>query len=423
MSLLSIPTTNRPIRGCVRPPGSKSLTNRALVCASLASGTTRLHGSLDSEDTRYMLQAVCSLGVRTRGRLGDGVLEIEGCAGNWPVSQADLYVGNSGTCMRFLTAVCALGHGRYRLDGNARMRERPIADLLDAMRGLGVQVEDELGTGAPPVVVHAAGLPGGRVAVRGDVSSQFLSGLLMAAPYARAPVLLEVAGTLVSRPYVDMTLAVMSAFGVPAAWQGPCLQVPQGVYRGIEYTIEPDASAASYFLAAAAITGGSVTIDGLGITSSQGDVAFAHVLQQMGCRIEQLADRMTLSADTLTGVSVDMNSISDTVPTLAAAALFAEGPTTITGVEHVRYKETDRLHALATELRKLGASVDERRDGLVITPAALHGAVVETYDDHRMAMSLALVGLKVPGIVISNPECTAKTYPAYFDDLFRLAGV
>lgn len=422
MSLI-IPTVSAPICGAIRPPGSKSLTNRALLCAALASGTTSLYGSLDSEDTRYMLEAVRRLGVTTRGSLGGGVVEVEGCGGRWPATEAELYVGNSGTCMRFLTAVCALGEGRYRLDGSPRMRQRPIADLLEALRGLGVDVEDELHTGAPPVVVRAAGLAGGRVSVRGDISSQFLSGLLMAAPYARAPVVLEVPGTLVSRPYVDMTLAVMSDFGVGAAWEGACLHVPQGCYRGRPYTIEPDASAASYFLAAGAITGGSVTIEGLGSYSLQGDVAFAHVLQQMGCRVEFLPDRLTLFGGALRGIDIDMNRISDTVPTLAAVALFAEGPTTMTGVEHVRYKETDRLHALAEELRKLGAKVEERRDGLMITPAELHGATVQTYDDHRMAMSLALVGLKVPGVVVLNPECTAKTYPQYFEELFRLAGV
>lgn len=421
MSLLSIPIAPRPLCGSIRPPGSKSLTNRALVCAALASGTSRLHGSLDSDDTRYMLQALSQLGVQTRGMLGQGSVEVDGCAGKWPAAQAELYLGNSGTCMRFLTAVCALGQGRYRLDGNARMRQRPIADLLEAMRGLGVHVQDELQTGRPPVVVHAAGLPGGRVAVRGDISSQFLSGLLMAAPYARTPVSLEVPGTLVSRPYVDMTLAVMAAFGVGATWYGACLHVPQGCYQAQEYTIEPDASAASYFLAAAAITSGIVTIEGLGSASLQGDVAFADVLQQMGCRVERYPDRLMLEGRRLSGIEVDMNHISDTVPTLAVVALFADGPTTIRGVEHIRHKETDRLHALAAELRKLGAHVDERSDGLKLTPASLRGAVLETYDDHRMAMSLALAGLKVPGVVIADPECTAKTYPHYFDDLLRLS--
>ena len=422
MSPLPVPTVNRPIHGTIRPPGSKSLTNRALVCAALASGTSRLIRPLDSDDTRYMLQAVRQLGVRTRGTLADPLLEVDGCAGRWPATQADLYVGNSGTCMRFLTAVCALGQGRYRLDGNARMRERPISDLLEAMRALGVEVHDELHTGAPPVVVRTAGLAGGRVSVRGDVSSQFLSGLLLAAPYSRAPVVLDISGTLVSRPYVDMTLAVMASFGVQARWQQASLHVPQGCYRGCDYQIEPDASAASYFLAAAAITGGNVTIDGLGANSLQGDVAFAHVLQQMGCRVQRLPDRLTLAGGSLKGVDVDMKHISDTVPTLAVVALFADGPTTISGVEHVRHKETDRLHALATELRKLGAIVEERPDGLRITPTALHGAQIDTYDDHRMAMSLALAGLRTPGVVISHPECTAKTYPGFFDDLFRLAG-
>ena len=264
---------------------------------------------------------------------------------------------------------------------------------------------------------------GGTAKIRGNLSSQFLSGLLMAAPYARAPVTLRVEGELVSQPYVRMTLEVMQAFSVKVATPGPdTFEVPAPLaYRGRRYAIEPDASAASYFLAAAAIAGGEACVEGLTRESLQGDVAFADVLGQMGCRVWQSDEGLCVSGGQLRGVDVDMNAISDTVQTLAAVALFAEGPTTVRGVHHMRHKETDRLAALATELRKLGAIVEELPAGLVIHPAALHGATLHTYDDHRMAMSLALVGLRQPGVVIRDPGCTAKTYPGFFDDLARLA--
>jgi 3-phosphoshikimate 1-carboxyvinyltransferase len=303
------------------------------------------------------------------------------------------------------------------------MRQRPVQDLLDALAQLGGEAVSELGTGCPPVVVHACGLPGGRATIAGSVSSQFLSGLLMAAPYARAPVELVVAGDLVSQPYVEMTLAVMRAFGCSPQHEGLSrFRIPLGeVYHGRQYAIEPDASAASYFFAAAAIAGGSVTVEGLSRGSLQGDVAFCDCLRRMGCRVDFAADAITVTGGALAGIEVDMNAVSDTVQTLAAVALFARGPTTITGVAHIRHKETDRIAALAAELRKLGAEVEERCDGLRISPAARRGAVIDTYDDHRMAMSMAIVGLAVPGVVIRDPGCTAKTYPGFFDDLRRIS--
>jgi 3-phosphoshikimate 1-carboxyvinyltransferase len=340
--------------------------------------------------------------------------------------------------MRFLTAIAALGLGRYRLDGVTRMRERPIEDLLDALRQLGGRAESERGNGRPPVCIHASGLRGGQVRVKGDISSQFLSGLLMAAPYAREDVIVTVEGFLVSRPYVDMTLTMMHRFGVRVT-EDPwgVFHVPGGqtyqASRRVEehplgefqvgnrcYDIEPDASAASYFFAAAAIAGGSVTVAGLFASSIQGDVRFVDVLERMGCTISSDATGLTVEGGPLRGVDVDMNAISDTVMTLAAVACFAEGPTTIRNVAHIRHKETDRLAALAAELRRLGAGVEERPDGLRITPRPLRGCAVDTYDDHRMAMSLALVGLKVPGVVVNNPACVAKTYPHFFRDLESL---
>jgi len=411
-----------PLRAMIRPPGSKSITNRALVCAALAEGESLLTGALDSDDTRVMIEGLGQMGVLVRHDRAARTISVIGCNGRPPAAATDMMLGNSGTTVRFLTAVAALGHGTFRLDGVPRMRQRPIQDLLDALRQLGADAVSEAGTGCPPVIVHANGLPGGRAEVAGDISSQFLSALLQAAPCAWHDVELTVRGELVSKPYVAMTLAVMRAFGVKAACDDSPLRVPAPqAYRGRTYTIEPDASAASYFFAAAAIAGGSVTVAGLSRGSLQGDVAFCDCLRQMGCEISEAADKITVTGGTLHGIDVDMNGISDTVQTLAAVALFAEGPTTIRNVAHTRHKETDRIAALATELRKFGAEVQEREDGLTVTPRPLHGATIDTYDDHRMAMSMALVGLAVPGVVIRDPGCVAKTYPEFFSDLARLA--
>ena len=411
-----------PVRGTIRPPGSKSITNRALVCSALAQGESMLRGVLDSEDTRVMIESLGRLGLKIEHDRGLDTVRVVGCAGRPAVAEADLYIANSGTTVRFLTALAALGNGRYRLDGTERMRERPIGDLLDALVQLGADATSERGTGCPPVVVQGKGLAGGTARVAGDISSQFLSGLLMAAPCARSPVELIVEGEIVSKPYVDMTLAVMGSFG--AVVEGENLQrfsipAPQA-YEGTDYSIEPDASAASYFFAAAAITGGKVTVEGLSRSSLQGDVAFCDCLERMGCEVHWEADRITVAGGQLRGIDVDMNAISDTVQTLAAVAVFAEGSTRVTGVGHIRHKETDRIGALATELRKLGAVVAEEDDGLLITPAALRPAEIDTYSDHRMAMSLTLVGLRQPGLVIRDPGCTGKTYPKFFSDLKKV---
>lgn len=413
-----------PVKGTIRPPGSKSITNRALVCAALADGESLLTGALDSEDTQVMIAALGQLGLRVQHDKHARTVWINGCGARIPVAQANLYLANSGTSIRFLTAMVTLGQGTFRLDGSPRMRERPIQDLLDALKALGADVRSETGSGCPPVIANAAGLPGGQATVSGNISSQFLSGLLLAAPCAARPVELIVNGELVSQPYVTMTLAVMSAFGASVeARDLSRFLVPAGrSYRASRYEIEPDASAASYFFAAAAVTRGKVTVEGLSRHSLQGDVAFCDCLERMGCSVQYDRDSITVAGNRLRGIEVDMNAISDTVQTLAAVALFAEGPTTITGVAHIRHKETDRIHALATELRKFGVQVDERADGLRIVPGELHGATIDTYDDHRMAMSLATVGLVVPGVVIRNPACTAKTYPEFFDDLARLTG-
>ena len=412
-----------PLRASIRPPGSKSITNRALVCAALAEGCSTLVGALDSEDTRVMIDALRALGLDVAHDTDSSTIRITGCGGRIPATEADLFVANSGTTVRFLTAMVTLGRGTYRLDGTTRMRERPIGDLLHTLRQLGADATSELDTGCPPVMVRADGLPGGWASVAGNISSQFLSGLLMAATGAGKPVELAVEGALVSKPYVEMTLAVMRAFGVSVESGNLdrfVVDSPQS-YKGCRYEIEPDASAASYFFAAAAITGGEITVEGLTRDSLQGDVRFCDCLQQMGCEVRYADNAITITGGALHGVEVNMNEISDTVQTLAAVALFADGPTRIHDVGNIRFKETDRLSALCTELRKFGAVVEEFDEGMSITPAARHGARIDTYDDHRMAMSMALVGLGTPGVIIRDPGCTAKTYPAFFDDLSSLS--
>ncbi len=426
---LEIAPLSAPPNCTVSVPGSKSITNRALVLAAVADRdvSCRLVGALRSEDTEVMVVALQALGIAVRPEWDTDpptvVLSAQLVRGI-PAESANLFVANSGTTVRFLTALVATGTGEYRLDGISRMRERPIQDLLDALNQFsGVRATSATGNGCPPVVIRSNGLPGGRVTLRAGVSSQFLSGLLMAAPAAAAPVEVVIDGPTVSEPYIDMTVAMMRQWGYevnrPAA--GRFMVSPHHGHPGVEqYRVEPDASSASYFFAAAAIAGGTVTVRDMQRDMLQGDVKFVECLEQMGCRVEYTADGITVHGGSLRGIDVDMNAISDTVMTLAAVALFADGPTTIRNVAHIRHKETDRIAAVATELRKLGAEVDEFPDGLRITPRPLTGCAVDTYNDHRMAMSLALVGLKVPGVVINNPGCVAKTYPGFWEDFEKL---
>lgn len=406
----------------VHVPGSKSITNRALVLAALCSRDSpcELSGALQSEDTEVMVDCLQRLGFEIephwdRERI---CMRLNHSSRIIPASQADMSVANSGTTMRFLTAMVALGEGRYRLDGIARMHERPIFDLLFALNQLGVHARGESRDGVPPIVVNASGLRGGRVHMRADVSSQYLSALLMVAPFADGDIEIALDGPLVSRPYIAMMLAMLKHWQLAYEWDhGRHFRIP-GNQKGkcSSYAIEPDASAASYFFAAAAILRGRITVLDLPENSLQGDVHFVDVLEQMGCRIEKCSSGFTVHGRPLHGIDVDMNAISDTVMTLGAVACFAEGPTVIRNVAHIRHKETDRITALATELQKVGAAVEEFADGLKITPGPLHGAEIETYNDHRMAMSMALVGLRTPGIVIRNPGCVSKTYPGFWRD-------
>lgn len=430
---LPITPLARPPHATVSVPGSKSITNRALVLAALTRMDVplRLTGALRSEDTEVMVDCLQKLGYLVEPRW-DGsephILFPFQERKLVPAESADLFVGNSGTTVRFVAAMLTVGHGRYRLDGVPRMRERPIQDLLDALNQIrGVKAVSESGTGCPPVVIEANGdAAAERISVRAEVSSQFLSALLMVAPHLSdkdRPVDIVVDGPMVSEPYIDMTLRMMRDWGYGVSTlSGIGYRVGPwyGDHNPSWYAIEPDASAASYFFAAAAVTGGRVSVRGMKRDMLQGDVKFVDCLQQMGCEIECADDGITVRGRPLRGIDVDMNAISDTVMTLAAVACFADGPTTIRNVAHIRHKETDRIAAVATELRKLGAEVDEFPDGLRITPRPLTGCAVDTYNDHRMAMSLALVGLKVPGVVVRNPGCVAKTYPGFWDDFSRL---
>ena len=417
----AIVPVSKPLCGTVRPPGSKSLTNRALLIAAMADGVSTLRGILHSRDTAVMIDSLGRLGITVTPGEEPTTIHVAGQGGRIPAAAAELYLENSGTSIRFLAALCTIGNGTFRLDGNDRMRQRPIADLLDALNHLGADTRCEAGTDCPPVIVTATGLPGGSTVVETQRSSQFLSALLMVTPQARGPIEICLSGPLVSEPYIDMTLGVMARFGVTVdtTIPGRYRTVPTP-YRAGNYDIEPDASAASYFFAAAAITGGSVTVEGLSEYALQGDVHFVDVLERMGCRVERNANSLTVHGGPLRGVDVDMNAISDTAQTLAAVAVFAEGPTTIRHVAHMRLKETDRVAAVVTELRRLGIQADEHPDGMTIHPGPVQPGLVHTYDDHRMAMSFALIGLKVPGIRIADPGCTAKTYPEYFADLEKL---
>lgn len=423
---LVIPIATAPVTGEIRPPGSKSITNRAFVCAALARGRSRLTGVLDSDDTRVMAAGLASLGASIEADWATGIIDVGGMHGTLPARGATIDCAASGTTMRFLSAVCGLGHGIYRLDGTCRMRQRPIGDLIAVLRDLGIDAVAESPGECPPVAIRSQGMAGGSATVRGDTSSQFASGLALAAPCTFKGMEITFTGELVSLPYLEMTLRVMESFGATCtvtadgAWK-----IPPSGYEPCVYAIEPDASAASYFTAAAAITGGSVRIDGLGRSSLQGDVAFCDALERMGCAVAWEPHAVTVSGRAIHGIDIEMNAISDTVPTLAVVALFAEGKTTIRNVAHVRDKETDRIGDLVRELRRLGGEIEEHPDGLTVCPtgadAPLHSASIKTYDDHRMAMSLALAGLAVPGVEIQDPRCVGKTFPGYWRALATIA--
>ena len=415
-----------PVDAEIDLPGSKSYSNRALLLAALARGRSQITRALFSDDTRYMHRALTDLGIRVEADERSRSYAVEGRAGEFPVRSAALSVGNAGTAARFLTAALALGSGTFSVDGSPRMRERPIEPLLDGLRQLGADAGARFGNGRPPVDIRADGLPGGRARVQGDISSQFLSALLMAAPYARGDVSLEVEGELVSAPYIDLTLDVMGAFGVAVERDGDRrFRVAAGqTYRGRAYEVEPDASSASYFFAAAAVTGGHVRVPRLGRDSAQGDLGLLDVLERMGCTVSRERGAIDVwGPERLRAVDADFTRMGDVATTLMAIAPFADGPVTVRGIAQTHFEESDRPVAAATELRRMGVSVDSEWDSVTVHPGPPRPTVVNTYDDHRIAMSFALVGLRVPGITIADPGCVAKTFPSFFDELGRLAVV
>jgi len=407
-------------------PGSKSISNRALLLSALADGSTLLVDLLDADDTRVMREALSALGVTLE--MADGGLRVTGCAGRFPRREARLFLGNAGTAFRSLTAALAFAGGRYELDGVPRMRERPIGDLVNALNDLGARIRYRERAGFPPLLIEPAqALAAARVAVRGDVSSQFLSGLLMAAPMVApaAGLAIGVQGTLISQPYVKMTVALMQRFGIDLRQDGGEFVVPPGTYRSPgRFVVEGDASGASYFLALGAIAGGPVRVEGVGRDSVQGDVRFADALAAMGAGIEIGDHHITASAPAtgrLRAIDADFNHIPDAAMTIAVAALFADGPSTLRNIGSWRVKETDRIAAMATELRKLGAGVDEGADWLRVTPPGeWREASIDTYDDHRIAMCFSLAAVAGLPVHIRDPKCVAKTFPDYFERLAML---
>jgi 3-phosphoshikimate 1-carboxyvinyltransferase len=438
MNEIPIQPLTHPFHATITIPGSKSITNRALPLAALSQGETELTGVLFADDTWQMINALQTLGYPLQMDQKNRRIHISGRGPDIPPpppgAALTLSCGNSGTTIRFLAAMLCLGSGEYALDGVPRMRQRPIDQLVDQLRNLGADITYEAATGFPPIRIRARGLTGGECLFQDAKSSQYVSAIMLAAPYAARPITLKVAGQVTSEPYIGMTLGMMMHWGygefAKTLWESSSEVSPSwvfypGRYRPQKtYAIEPDASNASYFLAAAALVPGSrITIAGLGKNSLQGDIAFANVLAQMGAIVEWPPEGVTLSAPPnglLKALDLDMNHIPDMVQTLAVVALFAQGTTTIRNVWNLRVKETDRLAALETELRNLGAAVETTQDSIRITPppsGQLKPASIATYDDHRMAMAFALAALRAPGITIQNPQCTAKTYPDYFRDL------
>ena len=431
-SSLKINPVTHPLNAVVCVPGSKSLTNRALLIASLVNGTTHLTNALFSDDSRYFAKALQNLGFDVHLDESKFEMIVTGLGGRIPATKAELFIGNAGTAARFLSAFLTLGQGEYILDGEPRMRERPIGDLVDSLTQLGANIcpvqNAEGGKRnvqiCPPVKITANGLPGGRTQISGDISSQFLSALLMIAPYAQSEIAITLSTELNSKPYVDMTIAIMRDFGVEIGHDSySSFAIHPASYLPItNYQIESDASAASYFFAAPAICGGTVRVKNISRKSVQGDIAFLDILKQMGCQVIEEENFIEVTgAELLIGVDVDMRDISDTAQTLAAIAPFASSSTRIRGIASARVKETDRVHATCTDLARLGVNVEEHEDGMTIHPCqTFKPANIQTYNDHRMAMAFSLIGLSSEGVIIENPFCVSKTFPDFFEVLETL---
>lgn len=409
------------INATVTVPGSKSITQRALIAASLANGESTLIGPLASEDTAYTANALRSMEIEVHDN-GDK-WQINGTGGIIRTPQKEIYLGNNGTATRFLTSVVALGKGTFTIAGEKRMEERPIDPLMTALSGWGVDIKSIKGTGCPPLEIKANGINGGETTLPEGKSSQYLSSLLLVAPYAAHPAILNVKGAVPSKPYVTMTLAVMKSFGIDVTATDTLnhFSIPKGMYQPQKYHVEGDASSASYFFAAAAITGGQVTVSNVPRESLQGDTAFIGMLEKMGCTVSYNNGITVTGPPELRGIEVDMGDCPDVAPTLAIVASQAKGRTVIKNIEHLRIKECDRINAVATELTKIGARVEERPDSLIIEgidpKSPLHGAAIETYNDHRIAMCFAIAGLVVPGVTITNENCVSKSFPDFWERL------
>jgi len=414
------------VDGEINLPGSKSLSNRALLLAALAQGTTTLTNLLDSDDIRHMLTALKKLGVSYQLSADKKQCVVEGLGGAFStqaLGELELFLGNAGTAMRPLCAALCLGQGEYTLTGEARMFERPIGSLVDSLKQAGADITYLKNENYPPLKIKGTGLKGGAISIDGSVSSQFLTAFLMSAPMASEDTKIEIVGELVSKPYIKITLQIMKDFGVEVdnidgQYQTFVIKGGQTYQAAGNYLVEGDASSASYFLAAAAIGGGTIKVTGIGKKSVQGDIQFADALQAMGANIEWGDDYIKASKGKLKAIDMDMNHIPDAAMTIAVAALFAEGTTKITNVYNWRVKETDRLYAMATELRKVGAEVVEGHDFIEVTaPTQIKHAEIDTYDDHRIAMCFSLVALSGTAVTINDPKCTSKTFPDYFEKL------
>jgi len=411
-------TPTEKITATVECPASKSYTNRALLVAALAKGISTLRNPLFSDDTKYMHLALEQFGVSVRKK--DCTFVVSGTGGDLKCPRKEISIGLAGTTMRFLTTFAALSPGTTQLTGGKRMLERPITDLLKALNQIGVTTRSLKNNGCPPLEIIGGGILGGEINLAGNNSSQYLTSILLSAPYFKNGTTINIVGELTSKPYADITIDIMKTFGVTVECTNHTrFHISAGQsYHAMDYTIEADWSSASYFLAAAAITQGEVTLIGLNSKSVQGDAGFLNVLEKMGCKVERSSEKIFIQGNPLNGININMNSMPDVVQTLAVTALFAEGETCISGIGNLRIKETDRIEALETELSRLGAGVESGEDYLKISPGTTYiPNDFETYNDHRMAMSLALVGLKVPGIRIKNPSCVEKSFPDFFEQL------
>ena len=411
------------VNSTIRIPGSKSITHRSAIAASLAMGESKIRGFLPCEDTLYTISVLKELGMGIS--IEGETLKVEGMGGKLTSgpTRKEFYLGNSGTSMRLLLSTVSLAEGEFLLVGSPQMLKRPIKELVDALNQLGVKAFCLEQNGCPPVLIRARGIKGGKVTISGQKSSQYVSSLLLSGPYAEKGIEIEVTGRLVSGPYVDITIEVMRQFGIPVIRDGyRCFRISTGNgYRACQFSVEGDVSAASYFWAAAAVTGGKVTTENIHpYTTQQGDIGFLEILQEMGCHVERESDRVVIYGRPLSGIELDMGAMPDMVPTLAAISLFADGKTSIRNVPQLRNKESDRLSSIALEWCRLGARVEELADGLIIHGGRLSGGVVEAYDDHRLAMSLAVIGLKVPGIKIRDENCVNKSFPQFWQLWDRL---